>query len=413
MQGGSWPFANVPLVRLHVVACSRSSRSPASGFADAIARDAQPTAATASWSGYWTGAVAHRGRILKVAVDVPASPDAPALVDYPDVPIHAAPFQWRVEGETLHLRREPPGGPQSTMRLERRDGALHGVFTGAGAVDAALVLERSDDAPPACARPRCASRTATCSWSAPWCGRRGAVPSRPWSSRTAAATDIANRRSIAAMHSVTRAVGVAALIYDKRGSGASSGDWRSASLEDLADDALAGLRALQALDGIRDRPDRRCRTQPGRLDSTARRHALRRRRVRRRDVGIGHRTDGAEPVPQPQRDARGGIRRRCVEQAQALRGRMYRGVETGEFDEHFERDLRAVVAAPWFAASQLAHTADGARQRRRTRVAAVRPAAGVAQRARARTGDLGRGRHPPARGEEPRPGRRCVARSRQ
>ena len=43
--------------------------------------------------------------------------------------------------------------------------------------------------------------------------------------------------------------GVAALIYDKRGSGASGGDWRTASFEDLARDALAGVGLL------RGRPD--------------------------------------------------------------------------------------------------------------------------------------------------------------
>ena len=40
--------------------------------------------------------------------------------------------------------------------------------------------------------------------------------------------------------------GVAALIYDKRGSGVSGGDWRKASFADLAEDALAGVRLLAA-----------------------------------------------------------------------------------------------------------------------------------------------------------------------
>jgi pimeloyl-ACP methyl ester carboxylesterase len=40
--------------------------------------------------------------------------------------------------------------------------------------------------------------------------------------------------------------GVAALIFDKRGCGASEGDWARASLRDLADDALACVRMLRA-----------------------------------------------------------------------------------------------------------------------------------------------------------------------
>ena len=41
-------------------------------------------------------------------------------------------------------------------------------------------------------------------------------------------------------------LGYAVLIYDKRGSGASTGDWLASSLDDLADDAIAGVRYLQA-----------------------------------------------------------------------------------------------------------------------------------------------------------------------
>jgi pimeloyl-ACP methyl ester carboxylesterase len=40
--------------------------------------------------------------------------------------------------------------------------------------------------------------------------------------------------------------GIAALAYDKRGSGQSTGDWRQASYDDLARDALAGLDLLAA-----------------------------------------------------------------------------------------------------------------------------------------------------------------------
>jgi hypothetical protein len=39
-------------------------------------------------------------------------------------------------------------------------------------------------------------------------------------------------------------LGIAALVYDKRGSGASTGDWKSSSFDDLADDALAGIDLL-------------------------------------------------------------------------------------------------------------------------------------------------------------------------
>ena len=39
--------------------------------------------------------------------------------------------------------------------------------------------------------------------------------------------------------------GIAALVYDKRGNGNSTGEWRSASMEDLARDAIAGVDYLK------------------------------------------------------------------------------------------------------------------------------------------------------------------------
>ena len=44
--------------------------------------------------------------------------------------------------------------------------------------------------------------------------------------------------------------GIATFIYDKRGSGDSGGDWRRATFETLADDALAAIRVLAARDDI-------------------------------------------------------------------------------------------------------------------------------------------------------------------
>lgn len=44
--------------------------------------------------------------------------------------------------------------------------------------------------------------------------------------------------------------GIAALVYDKRGTGASSGDWRRARFSDLAEDALAGVSLLERRSGI-------------------------------------------------------------------------------------------------------------------------------------------------------------------
>jgi dipeptidyl aminopeptidase/acylaminoacyl peptidase len=44
--------------------------------------------------------------------------------------------------------------------------------------------------------------------------------------------------------------GIAVLIYDKRGAGSSSGNWRTSSFRDLANDAIAGIKLLEANEKI-------------------------------------------------------------------------------------------------------------------------------------------------------------------
>jgi len=44
--------------------------------------------------------------------------------------------------------------------------------------------------------------------------------------------------------------GIAALVFDKRGAGQSTGDWKTASYHDLADDYLAAVRWLQGRSGV-------------------------------------------------------------------------------------------------------------------------------------------------------------------
>lgn len=43
---------------------------------------------------------------------------------------------------------------------------------------------------------------------------------------------------------------IAVFIYDKRGTGNSSGDWRSATLEELADDAIAAVEKIKLEDAV-------------------------------------------------------------------------------------------------------------------------------------------------------------------
>jgi alpha-beta hydrolase superfamily lysophospholipase len=47
--------------------------------------------------------------------------------------------------------------------------------------------------------------------------------------------------------------GIAVLIYDKRGNGQSTGDWKTSNYEDLADDCIAGVNLLKSMTQINDK----------------------------------------------------------------------------------------------------------------------------------------------------------------
>lgn len=61
------------------------------------------------------------------------------------------------------------------------------------------------------------------------------------------------REQYSVMVSFFSRLGLATLAYDKRGCGSSGGDWKKVDLEDLAGDALAGVKWLQAQAGIDSR----------------------------------------------------------------------------------------------------------------------------------------------------------------
>ena len=47
--------------------------------------------------------------------------------------------------------------------------------------------------------------------------------------------------------------GIAVLIYDKRGNGQSTGDWKTSSFEELADDCIAGVNLLKSVPQVNDK----------------------------------------------------------------------------------------------------------------------------------------------------------------
>jgi uncharacterized protein len=193
-------------------------------------------AAAAMLAGHWSGTMVEHGQPLTVDFDFARDGGrftslTQRAMDYPLDEVHAKDgaagftlgggivFQAKLAGDTL-AGTFTDGGGGGTFTLRRMAAAalpydMRDVTFRNGDVELEGTL--------------CLPRTP---------GRHGAVvlvhgsgPETRWGTNRYIADRLAR-------------AGVAALIYDKRGSGESKGDWRTASFEDLARDALAGVDLL-------------------------------------------------------------------------------------------------------------------------------------------------------------------------
>lgn len=196
----------------------------------------QILAAAAMLAGHWSGTMVEQGQPLTVDFDFDGTGGrftslTQRAMDYPLGEVHAKDgaagftlgggivFQAKLAGDTL-AGTFKDGGPGGTFTL-RRMAAMPLPY------DVRDVTFRNGDVE--LKGTLCLPRTP---------GRHGAVvlvhgsgPETRWGTNRYIADRLAR-------------AGTAALIYDKRGSGESKGDWRTASFEDLARDALAGVDLL-------------------------------------------------------------------------------------------------------------------------------------------------------------------------
>lgn len=147
--------------------------------------------------------------------------------------------------------------------------------------------------------------------------------------------------------------GIAALVYDKRGTGQSTGDWQTASPSDLAGDAIAGIELL------RQRPH----IDPGRvgaegfsqggwiapLAASLSSHVA--------FVVVGS-AAGLTPGEQSVYDVAGrlaaaGFDTGVVRRANALRRKWYQSAHDAPLRRDVIADLQAAHSEPWFRAAEL------------------------------------------------------------
>lgn len=194
---------------------------------------------TSEKNGYWEGAVTRDGKQWRVGLNL--TNDA-ATVDFVDLDVIDVAFPLKVDGNRVRLEKPQPSGNPIIFDGDINGDAFAGNWTGFG-VEGTFSLKRGVRKVKAFREEEIAFQNGDVKLSGTLflpngSGKfptviitHGSVPHersgyRSWARR------FANN-------------GIAALIYDKRGAGKSTGNTRAASMEELADDALAGLCYLK------------------------------------------------------------------------------------------------------------------------------------------------------------------------
>jgi pimeloyl-ACP methyl ester carboxylesterase len=199
--------------------------------------------------GFWEGAIEREGKLWRVSFDIKQTGgDYKALADFLDVDGLEREFSVKPTSEGFRLERPQPSGIPIIFEGKVEGGRFKGNWSGFG-VNAVFDLKRSAAAKPEYYREKEVTfKNGEVSLS-------GALIT-PLKGKSFPAVVIThggtpNERGAYkswALHFVKK--GLAALIYDKRGAGRSGGETRSASMDDLANDALAGVNLLRTLPEI-------------------------------------------------------------------------------------------------------------------------------------------------------------------
>jgi len=296
-------------------------------------------------AGHWDATLRHESDQWHLAIDVDAQTDS-ATVDFVDLGTYGIPFKMSRSADRVLLQRDQPGGRPITIDLEVRAERMHGTFTGLGLT--AAIDGHPSAAPPSFRQEEVAFRNGEVSLS----GTILLPAEKPVAGIVIVHGSGPVDRSMASYHSdgvFCARLGLVTLIYDKRGTGGSTGDFNTASMEDLAGDAIAGARLLEqrfsvpvGISGV---------SQGGWIGPLA---------ATRGHLAFVIATSPASINPMEQsifntenvlRNA--GYGADIIERATRLRRRMYAWVRTGVDDKKLAGDLEAVHEKPWFAKSAL------------------------------------------------------------
>lgn len=198
--------------------------------------------------GYWSGIVEREGKTWRVAIRITqVGGGRKAFADFIDADGYDRELSMREANGLIRLERSQPSGIPIVFEGRVVDDVFSGDWSGFGQ-KAVFKLSRT-------VAPENAFREKEVSFKNGAVVLSGTVLLPPKGERVPAVAithgGTPNERAAYrswALHFVRR--GIAALIYDKRGSGKSGGETRSASMEDLAGDAVAGVELLRTLPEI-------------------------------------------------------------------------------------------------------------------------------------------------------------------
>lgn len=198
-----------------------------------------PQTRSASPEGFWQGTIEKDGKTWRVALDIVRDK---AFVDFIDLDAHGLEFSVARAGDAWRVERPQPNGRaivfEGRLAGENFTGAWSGVNT-----QAVFKLTRAGQPEKFFREEEVAFKNGdvTLAGSLILPLAKKSFPVVVFTHGSGAETR-APSRSLA-LRFARR--GIAALVYDKRGTGKSSGNWRAASMEDLARDALAGIEFLK------------------------------------------------------------------------------------------------------------------------------------------------------------------------
>ena len=203
--------------------------------------------------GFWSGAVEREGKDWRVEITaVRENGELKASITFVDLDVADVAFPLKRTENGYRLEKPQPSGNPIIFDGKIDNGKFAGEWTGFG-VNGTFYANRGE-------KPSPKFTEADVSFSNRDVSLAGTVllpvGKGPFPAVVITHGSSPNERTAYrswAKHFANR--GIAALIYDKRGSGSSSGDTRSASMEDLAADAVAGFRYLagRSISTLKDR----------------------------------------------------------------------------------------------------------------------------------------------------------------